>query len=67
MSKFLAQVHDGISTESPILLAGNQKILEHSRKDLPATFYSTQSTATVRFTKTPSAKMSLKIQKVNWK
>ncbi|XP_046637229.1 CD209 antigen-like [Daphnia pulicaria] len=60
----LFTIHDGISRASPILLAENQMILDElSRKDLPSTLYSTQSTASVRFTKTPSSKLLLKIQK----
>nr|CAH0105667.1 unnamed protein product [Daphnia galeata] len=56
-------IHDGIDGDSPILLVENQKLSEVSRKDLPASVYSTQSTASIRFKKTASANFKLKIQK----
>lgn len=57
------KIHDGLDSESPILLVENQKILERSRQDLPASVYTTQSTASIRFTKTPISSFKLKIQK----
>ncbi|EFX88421.1 hypothetical protein DAPPUDRAFT_305445 [Daphnia pulex] len=57
------KIHDGLDSESPILLVENQKILERSRKDLPVSVYTTQSTASVRFTKAPTSNLKLKIEK----
>ncbi|EFX88420.1 hypothetical protein DAPPUDRAFT_305446 [Daphnia pulex] len=59
---FLA-IHDGAKEDSPILLVEDQKIHERSRKDLPASVYTTQSTASIRFTKAPNSNLKLKIQK----
>ncbi len=58
------QIHDGFSAESPILLVENQKIHERTRKDLPTAIYTTHSTASLRFKKTPTSPFQIKIQKV---
>ncbi|XP_046449488.1 uncharacterized protein LOC124197944 [Daphnia pulex] len=56
-------IHDGLESDSPILLLENQKILEASRKNLPAALYTTQSGAEIRFLKAPTSNFQLKIQK----
>jgi hypothetical protein len=63
-SHFNLQIHDGFDEESKILLVEDQKILEKSRKDLPAAVYTTKSAASVRFKKLPTSNFQLRIQKV---
>ncbi|KZS12446.1 Uncharacterized protein APZ42_022586 [Daphnia magna] len=56
-------IHDGSGKDSPILIVENQKIHERSRKDLPKAVYTTQSTASIQFKKSPTSNLQLKIQK----
>jgi preprotein translocase subunit SecF len=58
------KIHDGIDSKAPVLLVANRKLLELSNQDLPATVYTSQSEAVIRFTKKPTSNLKLKIQKV---
>lgn len=56
-------IHDGTDSDSPILRVENQKIHEVSRKDLPQSVYTTLPEASIRFRKTPTSNLQLRIQK----
>nr|CAH0111987.1 unnamed protein product [Daphnia galeata] len=55
-------IHDGIDVNAPVLLVENQEKLL-SNKDLPTTVYTTQSEAVIKFTKSSTSNLKLKIQK----
>uniref|UniRef100_A0A0P5WBP0 C-type lectin ctl-mannose binding n=2 Tax=Daphnia magna TaxID=35525 RepID=A0A0P5WBP0_9CRUS len=56
-------IYDGTDSDSPILRVENQKIHEVSRKDLPQSVYTTLPEASIRFRKTPTSNLQLRIQK----
>ena len=56
--------HDGFEIDSSVLLFENQRVHEVSNKKLPEAVYTTGPVAEVRFKKTLTEGLKLKIQKV---